>query len=123
MKLATLLLCDDEDVLRRATRQMLELEGLSVVDSATSEGLLREFMARPDAFALVLTDVVLHDLSGPELARRIHAVRPQLPVVFMSGYTRDVVVDARDGVEAAAFLKTPFTVETLMQTIAQALGR
>ncbi|MFO0745149.1 MAG: two-component regulator propeller domain-containing protein [Myxococcota bacterium] len=119
---ATILLCDDDDLLRRATKRMLELRGYRIVDADAPDKALAAFTGDPAAFDLVLTDVILPSFSGPELARRVHQLRPSLPIVLMSGHTRDVVVETMDGSDLR-FLKKPFTVDVLANAIRSALGQ
>ncbi len=116
-----ILLCDDAELVRRGVGRLLELNGHQVVETATPELALAAFERDPDGFDLVLTDVVLPTWSGPELAGKLRALRPALPVVLMSGHTFDVEIAQLD--QRTRFLKKPFAVEELDQVIALALER
>ena len=117
---ATILLCDDDELVRRSLFRLLELHGHRVIDAGTPERALALFAAEPTRFDLVLSDVVLPGFSGAELARRIRAVRATVPVVLISGHTRDIVVEAMD--ERTHFLKKPFSGEALAAVLRAALA-
>lgn len=114
-----ILLCDDDAAVRRATRRMLEMRGFAVRDEGTPDAALAAFEAEPGWVDLLLTDVVLPEFPGPELARRVRATRPDLPVVFISGHTRDVDIP---GLDEAPFLSKPFTLDRLTEAVRAALG-
>jgi DNA-binding NtrC family response regulator len=70
---------------------------------------------------LLLTDVVMREVSGPDLARRVQKVRPEIKVVFMSGYTDSAIVHQGTLDPGIAFLPKPFTPSTLAGRVRQAL--
>jgi PAS domain S-box-containing protein len=116
------LLVEDDAALRRSSRRMLERQGLRVVEAANGgEALLH--LRGGVAVDLVLTDVVMPMMSGRQLVDEIHKVRPELPAVFMSGYTDEAIV--RHGVLEAntLFVQKPFAVEELLSKIALALSQ
>jgi nitrogen-specific signal transduction histidine kinase/CheY-like chemotaxis protein len=112
----TVLVVEDADALRELTRRMLELQGYSVQVAANAReaGLL--FAANPD-IDLLLTDVVMPGLSGPELASILVARRPTLRVIYMSGYTDDAIVQHGVFKPGIALLNKPFTSDTLARKI------
>jgi two-component system, cell cycle sensor histidine kinase and response regulator CckA len=119
----TLLLVEDEEMLRRLTREVLEAQGYTVIDAGGGTealNLLAEQDGPPD---LLLTDVVMPGINGPQLAQQIRRQLPHLPVLFMTGYSDEVL--GRDGaVEGApALLKKPFTPEALLRAVDEALWR
>jgi PAS domain S-box-containing protein len=114
-----LLLVEDEPAVRRLVTRMLERNGYEVVVAADGrEALLRaeQSDARLD---LLITDVVMPALGGPELARRLRQRFPRLAVLFVSGYPRDFQTGETPGDEA--FLAKPFTREQLLASIARLL--
>jgi len=109
----TILLVEDEDLLRSLAVQILEEFGYAVITAANGEEGLRickEFEGRID---LVISDVVMPRMSGRELAEHIAVLRPETRVLFMSGYTDDAIV--RHGIleEDMAFIQKPFLPEAL----------
>jgi CheY-like chemotaxis protein len=117
----TILLVEDEGQIRQVARSILSRYGYRVIDAA-SGGEALELVERHDgALHLLLTDVVMPHMSGPELAVRLVKRRPGLKVLFMSGYTDDAVV--RHGVLEGdvAFLQKPFTPAVLTGKVREVL--
>ena len=118
----TVLVVEDDEAVRRTTAAMLDALGFGVlVASGWREALA--LAARQDmSVDLLLTDVVMPELSGKELCERLRAVRPRLRVLYMSGYTADVIAHhdiLEDGVH---FIQKPFTMDDLARAIRTALG-
>ena len=118
----TVLVVEDEDALRALVAESLREAGYTVIDAETPARALALCAADQGAIDLLVTDVVLPGLSGRELSERLLAARPQLMVLFMSGYTDDAVV--RHGIESdrVAFLQKPFTVDALLRRVRRVLG-
>jgi PAS domain S-box-containing protein len=113
---ATALVVEDEPLVRHLTARALEGDGFRVVTADSGEdalGLVRAGLV-PD---VVVTDVVMPRMNGPELSVAIHALHPGLPVLFMSGYLGDDMMARRVLPEGAAFLQKPFTPEELVQAV------
>jgi two-component system cell cycle sensor histidine kinase/response regulator CckA len=113
----TVLLAEDEDAVRRLVQRALELHGYSVLparNGAEAETIER---SHSGPIHLLVTDVVMPGMGGRELADTIKSRRPQLKVLYMSGYTNDEVV--RHGVILArdAFLQKPFTPTSLVAMV------
>jgi two-component system cell cycle sensor histidine kinase/response regulator CckA len=101
---------------------MLESLGYVALAAAAPEEALALAGAPGRHLDLLLTDVVMPGMKGPELARRLVALRPGLRVLFMSGYTADAAL-TRDGPGGAGgFLQKPFTRADLAARLAEALG-
>ena len=117
---ATVLLVEDQDGVRRAARRILEQGGYRVVEAADGvDALARTDLARID---LLLTDVVMPGgLSGHDLAQAVQERCPRVRVLYMSGYTAEII--ARRGIleEGLSLLQKPFDAESLLVAVAAAL--
>jgi len=109
----TILLVEDNDPLRAVARSVLRRNGYDVMDVASAAEAIRVSAQHAGTIHLLLTDVVMPQMSGPELAVRLAGARPGMKVLCMSGYTDDSVV--RHGVLEPhhAFLQKPITPESL----------
>jgi CheY-like chemotaxis protein len=101
------LVVEDRQVVRELTRDVLESAGFEVVAVIGGREALDE-VAMGEPFDLLLTDVVMPEMSGPELAVKLRTKRPELPVLYMSGYTDDVLSAHELAQAATAFLRKPF---------------
>ena len=112
----TILLVEDDDAVRLSTLKLLCRAGYTVLDAASPLEALR-LAERHPTIPLLLTDVVMPQMHGDELARRVKALRPAIKVIHMSGYTDDARL--RDGrlPHGDAFLAKPFTPDALTRTI------
>jgi signal transduction histidine kinase/ActR/RegA family two-component response regulator len=117
----TVLLVEDDETVRRLTARMLEEAGYTVVEAENAAGATDCADARDGAIDLLLTDVVMPGGGGRELAEVLTARYPGLKVLYMSGYTADVVL--RQGLvqESVAFLAKPFTETALAEAVRQTL--
>jgi two-component system cell cycle sensor histidine kinase/response regulator CckA len=101
------LVVEDRDVVRDLARDVLEASGFVVVAVPGGREALEE-VATGEPFDLLLTDVVMPEMSGPELAVKLRVRQPGLPVLYMSGYTDDVLSAHELAQDATAFLRKPF---------------
>ncbi|HEX4602218.1 MAG TPA: response regulator [Gemmatimonadales bacterium] len=117
----TVLVVEDVAAVRVVAREMLERHGYTVLEAADGAMALGLAEKHYGEIQLLLTDVVMPDVSGRELADRLVALRPQLKVLFMSGYTDDAIV--RHGVlqEGIAYLQKPFTRDSLARKVRKVL--
>jgi CheY-like chemotaxis protein len=117
----TVLLVEDEEPVRLLTRQLLEQLGYRVLTAGLGREALQLSAQHAGPIHLLLSDVVMPHMAGRELAQRLISERPHLRVLFMSGYTDDVV--AHHGVQAAgaAFLHKPFTPGVLAGKVREVL--
>jgi two-component system, cell cycle sensor histidine kinase and response regulator CckA len=118
----TILIAEDVPAVRAVTREMLKRYGYHVLEAADGLTALQVAADYKDTIHLLLTDVVMPDLSGRDLAERFRTLRPAMKVVFMSGYTDDAVV--RHGIlqEGIAYLQKPFTPVSLAKKVRVVLG-
>jgi two-component system, cell cycle sensor histidine kinase and response regulator CckA len=118
----TILVVEDAEELRELTRRLLERQGYTVLVAASADEALRLFQQHA-SIELLLTDVVMAGASGPELGKQLIEQRPSLKVIYMSGYTDDVIVQHGVLKPGIAFLHKPFTDETLGRKIREVLDR
>jgi PAS domain S-box-containing protein len=118
----TVLLVEDATAVRSVIRQVLERLGYTVLDAADGQVALEVAARHHGPIDLVVTDIVMPALGGRELAERLRQVRPDIRILYTSGYTDDAIV--RSGVLDAAvvFLQKPFTPETLASKVREALA-
>ena len=117
-----ILLVEDELSVRVIARRILESAGYAVVEAANGVEALRQIEPHPDAFALVLTDLVMPEMGGRELAHRLRALRPAPRVLFMSGYMEDATLRRGPRDRAGLFLQKPFTTDSLTRKVSEALA-
>jgi PAS domain S-box-containing protein len=119
----TVLLVEDEIAVRDMTRTALEAYGYTVLTASNGEDAWHTLAAQHGHIDLLLTDVVMPGVSGPELAARVRKEYPAIAVVFMSGYTSDSVL--RQGVETgeADFIQKPFNTAALATKLRHVLDR
>jgi CheY-like chemotaxis protein len=118
----TVLVIEDEEGVRDLACRVLEEEGCRVLRAADAAGLIDLLQAAGDDIDLVLSDVIIPDLAPAELERRLYQGGRRPPVLYMSGYSRDEVVE-RDLIPAGgAFLQKPFTPEELTAAVRRQLA-
>jgi len=118
----TVLLVEDDDAVRGTLAAMLDALGFGVLVAPGWREALRLAGTAESAIDVLLTDVVMPELSGRELCERVRAVRPGLPVLYMSGYTADVIGPhgiLDDGVD---FIQKPFAMDDLARALRKARG-
>jgi two-component system, cell cycle sensor histidine kinase and response regulator CckA len=119
----TILLVEDNDQLRQLVRRVLEKNGYQVLDAATPREALALFERNRDSIHLLLTDVVMPQMSGRQLADKLLASRRELKVLYMSGYTEDIALRHGIAEASAAFLQKPFTPNALLRKLREILVR
>ena len=117
----TVLLVEDEEGVRRLLTQVLRKRGYQVIEACNAEEALSIFADRMDGIHLVLTDMVMPGLSGRELAVRLREIGPKLRIVFMSGYTDDVLMRTGALSPGMSFLQKPLRPDVLAACIREAL--
>ena len=119
----TILIAEDEKSLLQTARRMLESLGYTVRACDTPTEALHLLETSPRAFDLLLTDVMMPDMSGPELVRRALAVRRDLPHLYMSGYAANLLAEKGVRDTGAGFLQKPFSRIQLARKIRDVLDR
>jgi PAS domain S-box-containing protein len=118
----TILLAEDEPAVRSLDRQVLSSCGYTVLEAGDGQEAVQIVEKLNGPLHLLVSDVVMPHLGGRQLAERLHAIRPRLKVLFVSGYTDDEVV--RHGVgREFAFLQKPFTPTELARKVREVLDR
>jgi two-component system cell cycle sensor histidine kinase/response regulator CckA len=117
----TILLVEDEPAVRHMTSRVLQEYGYGVTEASGGHQALGILERSDGGIDLLITDVIMSGMDGPELARRAAELVPELPVLFISGYTDDEMV--RRGLLQAGqpFLQKPFTPEALASEVAELL--
>ncbi len=114
---------EDEDLVRTPTSETLRQLGYVVLEAKSGEEALRRAARHPGRIDVLLTDVVMPGLSGPQLAERVAASHPELRVLYISGYTDDAIVHHGVLDPGVNFLQKPFTQAALGHRMAEVLGR
>jgi DNA-binding NtrC family response regulator len=118
----TILLVDDDDQVRTVASKILRKSGYLVFDAANAGEALLVCERHTANIHLLLTDIVLPRLSGPELAARLAAARPAMKVLYMSGYADVAVLHDHRLESGAAFVQKPLTRDKLTRKVRQVLS-
>jgi len=118
----TVLLVEDEESVRELVRDTLASRGYRVLEAENGQAGLAVAEGHKEKIDLIITDVVMPGMSGHELVQQLLKVRPDIKVLYLSGYTEDVFAGA--GVaETKAFLQKPFTLQGLSRKVREVLGQ
>jgi two-component system, cell cycle sensor histidine kinase and response regulator CckA len=109
----TLLLVEDEEEVRGLASDVLVESGYTVLEAATAEEAVRICEEHEGPISLLLSDVVMPNVSGPQLAKRLVHLRPEIQVLYMSGHTDEAIVHHGVLEPGTAFIEKPFTPEGL----------
>jgi len=117
----TILLVEDEENVRKLAKRILTENGYEILTAVDGQGALDLAAKHEGPIDLLLTDVVMPRLSGPQLARQLKELRPQLQALYMSGYTGEVI--SRHGIveEGVALIEKPFDAKGLLYAVSNAL--
>ena len=119
----TILLVEDEPLVRRVARRILEQAGHRVLEADGAEEAAHASQTYVGQIDLLITDVILSGANGRDVAEVVRAMRPDLKVLFMSGYTGDSIAGRRMLDPGSILLEKPFTPESVMQKVREVLER
>ncbi len=117
----TILVVDDEPDVRKLVAKMLTKDGYRVHTADNGENAIKLFQANPDT-ALLLSDVIAPGMSGPMIAEEIAAIKPDIKVLFMTGYDGTLVVQRYVVEKGYAVIVKPFTMDQLITRVRAVLG-
>jgi DNA-binding NtrC family response regulator len=117
----TILLVEDEQVIRFTTRRLLQKSGYTVLAAETPEEALRLVAEQPGPIHLLLTDVVLPGMTGRDLASRLAMEIPGLKCLYMSGHTADVIAQRGRVREEFHFIAKPFSRDCIAAKVREVL--
>jgi PAS domain S-box-containing protein len=117
-----ILLVDDEQPLVEIGKQMLERLGYTVAARTSSVEALELFKAQPDRFDLVITDIVMPNMTGETLAEKVMDIRADIPVIFCTGYSEKFTRQQASEMGVRSFLMKPLLMQDLANTVRQALA-
>ena len=119
----TVLIVEDDSSIRKLARKVLQAYGYNVLDAEEGEQALRIIEEHEGPIHLLVTDVVMPKMSGRELAERLQSLRPEVKVIYMSGYTDDAI--AHHGVleQGVNFIEKPFTPKGLARKVREVLDK
>jgi two-component system, cell cycle sensor histidine kinase and response regulator CckA len=119
----TILLVEDEEMVRALAQAILERSGYTVFAAKNVHDALSFAQDGTRAIHLLLTDTIMPGMNGPELAKRVQAIRPEIKVLYMSGYTDKAFLSTGRWEPGSAFLQKPFTPQTLGHKVHEILAR
>ncbi len=117
----TILLVEDEDVVRLVACKILQRSGYTVLEARDASEALKICEQHQDPIHLLLTDLVMPGMNGRELAKRLSSWRPELKVLFMSGYAEDVFLNQGKFGQALSYIQKPFQVNALTRKVRELL--
>lgn len=119
----TVLVVDDDDAILNLVKKCLEQLGYAVLTAVSPLEAIRLTETHRQKIRLVLTDVIMPEMNGRELVKRLMSLKPDLKHLFMSGYTADVIAGRGALGEEGGFIQKPFKMNTLAVKVSEALGR
>jgi two-component system cell cycle sensor histidine kinase/response regulator CckA len=119
----TILLAEDEEMVRTLAREILETYGYQVLEAANGGAALLICERHTGAIDLLITDVIMPEMSGRELSERLSHLRPAMKVLYMSGYTDDAIIHQGVLDTGANFIQKPFSPDALAQKVREVLDK
>jgi len=118
----TVLLAEDDTAVRELHRMMLEEAGYTVIEAIDGQDALDRFMDCRTEVDVLVTDVIMPKMSGKSLYEEIRKIRPDMKVLFMSGYTKDIIVERGVMDDEFSVVTKPVTMHKLLRKIREILG-
>jgi CheY-like chemotaxis protein len=113
----TVLVVDDEDIVREVAREMLREKGFDVLTAADGQQGVELYRRHADRIAVVLLDLTMPEMSGEEALAEIRRIRPNAKVILCSGYAEDDLKRRFAGLGAADFIQKPFKLRALVRKL------
>jgi CheY-like chemotaxis protein len=118
----TILLVEDEAAILKLATKMLTMQGYTVLPAGTPGEAVRLASEHAGEIDLLMTDVVMPEMNGRELARNLLLLYPNLKCLFTSGYTADIIAHRGVLVDGVHFIQKPFSIDSLAAKVREALG-
>jgi len=119
----TILLVEDDDMLREGIRGILEEFGYSIIEAEDGSKGIKEFAKNKDRIHLVLMDVIMPRKGGSDLLREIRMLMPHVKVIISSGYSGDLVIKDEGIRKDCRFIAKPYSPADLLKLIEELLGK
>jgi CheY-like chemotaxis protein len=117
----TILVVDDEPMALKLVQSILEKRGFHVLASTSAKHAVELFLSQRESIELLISDIVMPGMDGPQLASRLVSLNPDLPVLFMSGFVTENEVADTSLISQFAFIRKPFRPATLVQAVQKML--
>jgi response regulator RpfG family c-di-GMP phosphodiesterase len=117
----TILVVDDDNNVRALIRETLKMKGYNVLDAQFNSGALMASGRHRGTIHLMVADVMMPGINGRELGRRLELLRPDMKILYISGYPKEVLLDEKILEERSSFLQKPLSPETLLPKIREVL--
>ena len=114
---------DDEEMMVDVTKQILGRLGFDVIAKTNSIDALETFQEEPDKFDLVITDQVMPNMTGTQLAEKLISIRSDIPIILCSGFPENVSPDQLESIGIREFNAKPITRQEIIKTIQRVLGK
>jgi two-component system, cell cycle sensor histidine kinase and response regulator CckA len=117
----TILLVEDEDAIRLFAKNVLENKGYNVIDFPLAKDAFDSLSQNPVHFDLLVTDVIMPEMTGPALVKKLQETRPNMKVIFISGYAEEAFSEEYGDKRDFNFLPKPFSLKQLLVTVKEVL--